>query len=321
MNGLHNDLLSFGRSSPKTWGHGFLDLGFKSDLGGSTQLEILGHQWPLRVVRGFSYARHGILIHLHNVAGGVLGGDVLKTDLHLGEGTYVVATTTGAQRLYRAKTPPNEAFQSVHGTLASQARLEYLPDPTIPYRGSLYRQQTRWNLELGAALLTWDIVAAGRCGYEPDFSFNLYGSENSVFVGNNPVYWEHQELTPSATKSTRPFGLGGWNHWGTFLLIDSSQDPKIWLSMEKELVALLVSLNATGRGGDLISENTSLFPKEPRFHGEKLAFGVSVLRGHGICIKILSHASSEILSAFHLARNFLVRKLWKFEPEAIRKVH
>ena len=59
---------------------------------------------PLRVVRPFDLPRGGALVHLHNVSGGVLGGDRLDNEICLEEGARVQVTTTGSTRIYRHRT-------------------------------------------------------------------------------------------------------------------------------------------------------------------------------------------------------------------------
>src|SRR5260370_10279939 len=83
---------------------------------------------PLRVVRAFSLAGGGTLLHLHNLSGGVLGGDQLAVEIDVGPSARVQLTTTGATRIYRSL--PNTEPARQHCTVRIQAAglLEYLPD-------------------------------------------------------------------------------------------------------------------------------------------------------------------------------------------------
>lgn len=40
-----------------------------------TKLRVLAQHPPLRVIRAFEHQKSGALVHMHNVSGGVLGGD------------------------------------------------------------------------------------------------------------------------------------------------------------------------------------------------------------------------------------------------------
>src|SRR5437899_12643052 len=68
----------------------------------STQLTVREQHPPLQVIRAFPLATGGVLVHVHNVSGGVLGGDQLVLDVEVGPGAQVQLTSTSATRLYRS---------------------------------------------------------------------------------------------------------------------------------------------------------------------------------------------------------------------------
>ncbi len=84
---------------------------------------------PLQVVRAFPISDGGALVHLHNVSGGVLGGDKLHMTVEVGSGAYAQLTTTGATRLYRGRPERGPAEQSTAIRVGENALLEYIPDP------------------------------------------------------------------------------------------------------------------------------------------------------------------------------------------------
>src|SRR5689334_6011966 len=58
-----------------------------------TRLVQSKQQAPLRVIRPFSLPGGGALLHLHNVSGGVLGGDRLRLNVEVGAGASVQLTS------------------------------------------------------------------------------------------------------------------------------------------------------------------------------------------------------------------------------------
>ena len=52
----------------------------------STQLTVREQHPPLQVIRAFPLSNGGVLVHVHNVSGGVLGGDQLVLDVEVGPG-------------------------------------------------------------------------------------------------------------------------------------------------------------------------------------------------------------------------------------------
>src|SRR5437016_4958960 len=69
----------------------------------STQLTVREQHPPLQVIRAFPLSSGGVLVHVHNVSGGVLGGDQLVLDVEVGPGWQAQLTSTSATRLYRSR--------------------------------------------------------------------------------------------------------------------------------------------------------------------------------------------------------------------------
>ena len=121
-----------------------LALRFEYDAARRTAaLQSSSQEPPLKVVRAFSLKDGSALVHLHNVSGGLLGGDQLKMTLEIGESAHVQITTTGATRVYRSRAGAGAATQRIDVSVGQNACLEYLPDPIIPFADSRFAQHTR----------------------------------------------------------------------------------------------------------------------------------------------------------------------------------
>src|SRR5271165_7087734 len=79
-----------------------MQLSFSRDpVSGNTILVKSLHEPPLKVVRAFTLEDGSALAHLHNVSGGLLGGDYLTLRIDVGRDGCAQLTTTGATRIYR----------------------------------------------------------------------------------------------------------------------------------------------------------------------------------------------------------------------------
>lgn len=118
------------------------------------------HEGPLRVLASLypeaASVCHQVLVH---PPAGVVGGDVLHVEATLGECTHTLLTTAGATRFYRSAGMAAE--QTLHARLAGGARLEWLPLPTIAYSGALAANRLRFELDAGAEMIGWDLLALG----------------------------------------------------------------------------------------------------------------------------------------------------------------
>src|SRR5262245_49973448 len=88
---------------------------------GGTRLLVEVQEPPLRVLRAFPLPDGAALVHLHNLSGGVLGGDQLALDVELAPQTSVQLTTTGATRVYRRRPEAGEAVQTMRLRLGAGA--------------------------------------------------------------------------------------------------------------------------------------------------------------------------------------------------------
>ena len=140
-----------------TW-HARLALDYRAQQG-KTVLHF-SHDGPLRVLKSL-YPEgpgigHNVLVH---PPGGLVGGDVLDIDVHVGAGAHALVTTPGAARFYKTNGEP--AQQRTRLRLAAGARLEWLPLEGIAYNACDALNQIELDLAEGAQLLAWDVTALG----------------------------------------------------------------------------------------------------------------------------------------------------------------
>jgi urease accessory protein len=156
-----------------TRAHGLLRLRFdRATPTGRTTISSCEQRPPLRVVRSFPSGRAAALAHLHNLSGGVLGGDLLELSVEVGDGASAQLTSTGATRLYRCRPGSTAALQQQRLLVGRGALLEYLPDELIPFAGSRYLQETVIELSDDAGLFWWETVAPGRAARGEVFMFD-----------------------------------------------------------------------------------------------------------------------------------------------------
>jgi urease accessory protein len=106
-----------------------------------------------------------------SVGGGLLQGDRYKIDISVGENACAHVTSQGANRIHRMDA--NYASQHQMVSLEAGAYLEYLPEFTIPYRGSRFINQTEVVVAEDATVLYGDMMMTGRKHHNADERFGL----------------------------------------------------------------------------------------------------------------------------------------------------
>lgn len=211
--------------------NGRLDLKFTRKAH-ATSLHVNSQQPPLRIVRAFPRPHGDTLVHLHNLSGGVLGGDHLSLKLEVGPQAAAQVTSTGATRVYRCRAG---ASQAIEVTVGEGGMLEYVPDALIPFAGSRYRQETRIELGPGAGLFWWEIVAPGREARGELFAYGRLEFDFTITACGTPIAIERSRIKPEARPPASLARLGPYRYWASFYVCRVGVEPRRWLELEREL--------------------------------------------------------------------------------------
>jgi len=231
-----------------------------------TVMRVLEAKPPLKVVRAFEAEYGAALVHLHNVSGGVLGGDHLTLQAHVGEGAYAQITTTSATRIYRSRVGVPPSYQLNELSVAENGLLELLPDPLIPFAQSAYQQRTAITLADGAGLFWWETVAPGREARNECFDYDLVGLEVDIQANGRPIALEYTRLEPKLRSLSSSVRLGEYRYFSTFYICKAGLPAAQWTALESELGQL---------AGELTRANETLW-------------GVSTLVRDGLVVRGLS---------------------------------
>jgi urease accessory protein len=249
-----------------------------------TVLTVCEQEPPLKVVRAFELEDGAALVHLHNVSGGVLGGDQLELAVEVRRRAAAQLTTTGATRLYRSRQAASPAAQRSEIRVGEDALLEYLPDALIPFAGSRYCQETRIELAEGAGLFWWETIAPGRLARSELFAYDLLQLKLDLTAGAIPLAQERIRLEPAKRPLSSPARLGPYRYFSTFYICRVGLEEKRWLALETELAQLAARLSRP----------------------QAITWGVSTLPAHGLVVRALSVQGRDIapgLQAFwHTAK-------------------
>jgi urease accessory protein len=265
---------------------------------GITRLSESRQEAPLRVVRAFETEDGTALAHLHNVSGGLLGGDLLTLDVRAEACANVQLTTTGATRIYRSRCGAGTATQKNTITIGGDALLEYVPDAIIPFAGARFAQQTEIRLEAGAGLFWWEILSPGREARGEVFRYESVDLKMDLLVAGKLVAAERLRLEPAEHGMSSTARMGAYSMWATFYICREGIEASFWTALESELRALVGALG----------ESETLW-------------GVSTLPAHGVAVRCLARNGRVVLPGFHAIWNAAKKKLYGREAVPPRKVN
>lgn len=232
---------------------------------------------PLRVVRAFPIEDGAVLCHLHNLSGGIFGGDALALSVRVGADANVQLTTTGATRIYRPRENTAVATQHNQIHVEQNGLLEYVPDPLIPFAGSRFSQHTSITLSSGAGLFWWEILAPGREARGEIFQYESLEMKMDIAAEGRPVAAERIRLEPQKHDLSSLARFGIYRYYATFSVCREGFSARTWLDAEDQLRRTTTELSRPG----------------------ETLWGVSTLISHGLVFRCLALHSRDVLTGLH----------------------
>ncbi|MGH3866755.1 MAG: urease accessory protein UreD [Pseudonocardiaceae bacterium] len=143
-------------------------------------------------------------VHVVQAAGGPLGGDDLRLDVHLGAGSSLQLRSAAAM-VVQAGHPPAPARWTVAAALAAGAVLDWRPEPTVVCDGAELHSQVTVALQRGARAVLREEVVLGRAGQRG----GRCAVELAVELDGAPLLAHTLLLDGADPVLTGPAGTGG----------------------------------------------------------------------------------------------------------------
>ena len=203
---------------------GFLELAF-ARRGDRTVLARSRWTVPLQILSPLALEDPASVVSILNPTGGLVGGDRLSIDVVVGDGAHACLTTPSATKVYR--TLGAVAEQRVRLSVGQGATLEWVPDHTIPYPGSAFRQSIDVDVAPDGALVLVDAFAAGRIARGEAWQFEWLESRLSVTDAAGPIVHDRFVLD-GGTGAARLGCAESHPYWASIVVIgDVDHDPLV----------------------------------------------------------------------------------------------
>ncbi len=229
---------------------------------------------------------------LVNPSGGLVGGDCLTIDMSLDRDAHVLISAPSANRVYRTEGKVSE--QHINITVGSGAVLEWLPEHTIPFAGSRFRQTLQAHLEPGAAIVLWDAIASGRIARGERWAFTDLENEIRITTASGGSLVERYILDP-ATDLGRVGLAEEWDYVASLYIVNDAMSSDVWRRLEGKVASML--------------------DQKP---GQVLG-GVSTPAIPGVAIKLLTRTAPDLTHMLDALWATVREELWNLPPVSLRK--
>ena len=173
---------------------------------------------------------------LVNPSGGLVAGDHVSVEAQLHAGTHVFMTSPSANRVYRSLSEP--ARQDIRLLVGPGARLEWVPEITIPFAGSRFRQSIHVDLAPGATVVLWDAMASGRVARHERWAFASLENEVCISGSLGKSVAERYRLAPGLLPES--VGLvGSWDYVASLFVIGDAVGADVWKRLDEALATIL----------------------------------------------------------------------------------
>ena len=229
---------------------------------------------------------------LVNPSGGLVGGDYLTIDMSLDRDAHVLISAPSANRVYRTEGKASE--QHVHITVGSGAILEWLPEHTIPFAGSRFRQTLHVQLAPGATIVLWDAIASGRIARGERWAFTDLENEIKITTASGGSLVERYVLDP-ATDLGRVGLADEWDYVASLYIVNDAISLEVWKQLESKVAFLL-----------------DQYPRQ-------VLGGVSIPAIPGLAIKLLARTAPALTHMLDALWAAVREELWNLPPVFLRK--
>jgi len=212
-------------------------------------------------------------VYMVSLAGGVVQGDELRTEIVARDGAQVHLTTPASTKIYRSPTASSSHLLRIWAGAGTY--VEYLPGPVIPFRGARFLEEVKLAVHPEATLVFGGILGPGRVAMGESHAYDLYSSRvTAAREDDAPEFLDVTHLTPATITPKRPGLLGKFDVLGTLHVLTGKVSAR----------------TLSHRLHDLLHEQAGI-----------LAGASELPSGRGVTVRILGMRLESVSAAFQAA--------------------
>jgi urease accessory protein len=192
-----------------------LDLAFEKHET-RTVLAHRKHFGPLVVQKPFYPEGPVCHVYIIHPPGGVVGGDKLAIHVTSRENAHALVTTPAANKFYRSSGITAQLQQRL--SVGANAVMEWLPQETILFDGSVVHSSTRIDLQTNSSFIGWEITCLGRPASGEKFAQGAFRQQYELWKQQQPLIIERALLEGGQPVLHSPWGLQSYTVTATLLI-------------------------------------------------------------------------------------------------------
>lgn len=249
------------------------------------------HDSPMKITKTFHEpSTNGLMLYLMDVSPGLMEGDHYEAAISLEQHTHLMMTNQSSTKIHPAKQLGAKTNFTFH--IGEHAILEYMPEPTIPYRDSQLHAHNIFHLEEDSSLLYCDILSSGRVHHNEKFQYRQLSMTTEIFRSNKRVAYDHFLMRSHDHAYEASGALEHYTHQGAF-----------WIF-------------AIGANYELLSQIREICSS---YHNHDIITGASLAISDGIIVRMAGHNVWQLQDLCSRIWQCARLHLLQFPPCVIRK--
>lgn len=186
---------------------------------GKTILKHVYFTSPLKIITPFNTEYGLTRVMLLSSSSGIMAGDVYKITADIGEGCRSEITSQSYDKIHKMEEGHAERTNVMN--VAKNAILNYMPQPTIPFKKSAVKNVTQINLEDETSKLIYhDILTSGRVHYGESFEYTFFQNLTDIYQGGKRIYRDNTYYDPEKFDM-KGFGMyEGYTHLSNIVIVN-----------------------------------------------------------------------------------------------------
>lgn len=196
---------------------------------------------PLKLAKPFAHADGSLGICLMDASPGLFNGDSQDISCTVRPGARIAVRTQSACQLHPS-IHADDSRQRIRFHVAQNARLEYWPEPIIPFAGASFTGDTEVHLESGAQAVIGEILTPGRAARGELFAYRKVELRLSVYWNGtltalDPLVWRPAVHEDQAGRRMPELFLGSYTHVGTLWFLSERIAPAHVSALQQAVAA------------------------------------------------------------------------------------
>ncbi|MGG5316231.1 urease accessory protein UreD [Enterococcus sp. AZ072] len=172
-----------------------------------------------------------------STGGGFIEGEKYEVDMIIDKEAHAIVTTQAPTYVYKCENGI-QTKQTVHIDLKEECTFEYLTDEVIPYKNSIYKQETIIHMKDTSTIALIDGVTAGWSEDEKPFQYTDLQMKTTILMNDRLIYNDHLICEPRMNDMASLGHFEGHSNYNSLIIVSPKCTDEVIERIRQKLTAM-----------------------------------------------------------------------------------